>query len=769
MNLKQIFITDADNDKLDKVNYNFDQILANGGGPVGAQGATGAQGFTGFQGDRGPQGAQGAQGAQGPAGIDGDITWKLNQSAGTNNSTLVPIHISQDYSNPPTVMIGVDANDSRYDDVLEDVALLINRKSSVFNDNLFLTDDSTPSTRIIFRVATQGGVTTYSEGFNIPNGVKRYGASKFIYGSGQSEYASISNTEFKVNVNTLIESNSEFRGSSLKINLGNPGVDKILTSTDTNGTAVWKSINELQAGVPKGTIIPILTSIFDDNTNFEKGFNYPTSNAPKLNIFFGRGINNYEGWYLCHGETWIQDTINGPVYYTVPDLSSFSYTIAEDTGITDGQGAASKSDGLLAIPGGADITMTATYNAGSYTISNTQNTNAISIYSDNAGTEFKLYKMIYIVFLGESNLYWQDPGTQTNPGTELIFTSIPFYTANTGGSTDIWTNTSLVQNTTNFDLVVPSTNSSFSAWQVVYTNYNNASTPSAKLDIVKAAWRNTSLVFNDSNSSNSAKLYSGTYTSGSQSNTIAPGGAAYMLDRYTRYSPAPGVILSNSNALLEGGNASTAIAMSNGFDSSYQQQTLTASPGSTINLYAAKSTPSWRAADSGDWQWEYSQNQSSWSPTSGGSGNFAIGTLSAPSTAGTHYYRATYRINDSSGTGPAYKASTLTLTVGQPYTINGTASVTPNFDSTSGFIIVNSAPVDITLNAYGGSGGFFSGCFTNATLDIGFGGGYYGSVSANASNNNTASNQITLTSNGTYTYDLYAVFNCNLSNSAYIN
>ena len=79
MNLKQIFIADTDNDKLDKVNYNFDQILANGGGPVGAQGSTGAQGFTGFQGDQGPQGIQGPQGSQGPSGLDGDITWKLNE------------------------------------------------------------------------------------------------------------------------------------------------------------------------------------------------------------------------------------------------------------------------------------------------------------------------------------------------------------------------------------------------------------------------------------------------------------------------------------------------------------------------------------------------------------------------------------------------------------------------------------------------------------------------------------------------------------------
>ena len=33
INLKQILISDTDNIKLDKVNYNFDQLVANGGGP----------------------------------------------------------------------------------------------------------------------------------------------------------------------------------------------------------------------------------------------------------------------------------------------------------------------------------------------------------------------------------------------------------------------------------------------------------------------------------------------------------------------------------------------------------------------------------------------------------------------------------------------------------------------------------------------------------------------------------------------------------------
>ena len=51
ISLKHInYTSDSDTIKLDKVNYNFDQLVANGGGPRGPQGAvgqTGPQGNTG--------------------------------------------------------------------------------------------------------------------------------------------------------------------------------------------------------------------------------------------------------------------------------------------------------------------------------------------------------------------------------------------------------------------------------------------------------------------------------------------------------------------------------------------------------------------------------------------------------------------------------------------------------------------------------------------------------------------------------------------------
>ena len=67
INLKEVFVTDTNQIKVEKINYNFDQIIGTGG----QLGPRGPQGVQGNIGPVGPQGAQGAQGATGGAGADG--------------------------------------------------------------------------------------------------------------------------------------------------------------------------------------------------------------------------------------------------------------------------------------------------------------------------------------------------------------------------------------------------------------------------------------------------------------------------------------------------------------------------------------------------------------------------------------------------------------------------------------------------------------------------------------------------------------------------
>ena len=62
LNLKQVLSSNSVSDLVDIINYNFDQIILNGGGPQGARGSIGAPGLPGLQGDEGSTGPSGATG-----------------------------------------------------------------------------------------------------------------------------------------------------------------------------------------------------------------------------------------------------------------------------------------------------------------------------------------------------------------------------------------------------------------------------------------------------------------------------------------------------------------------------------------------------------------------------------------------------------------------------------------------------------------------------------------------------------------------------------
>lgn len=78
LNLLQLLQSDDQVTYTDKVNYNFDQILSMGGGPIGP---------TGFKGIQGVPGSQGIQGFQGIPGIDG-LKWYVQPSA---NIPVIPV------------------------------------------------------------------------------------------------------------------------------------------------------------------------------------------------------------------------------------------------------------------------------------------------------------------------------------------------------------------------------------------------------------------------------------------------------------------------------------------------------------------------------------------------------------------------------------------------------------------------------------------------------------------------------------------------------
>ena len=412
LNLKPILSAQADNEKLDTINYNFDQIVANGGGPMGAQGATGPQGLDGLTGPQGNQGVIGNQGNQGPQGAAAANYWKINANIGVSNKTLVPVHGTE--TNPPTLMIGVDKLDPLYETVFNETAILINRKAA-YGYNLVLTDDSVTTSdnnNIGFKLFQDGTTTKFEMGFaNTSNANPtqwQFYADSFEFSDGTNNFVEILNTGFNVNVNATFSQPTTFQ-NTVKINSGNPADGKILVATDIQGTTSWKSVSEIGGVVPVGTIVPILTSIFDNTANFYKDSEtWAGGSGQVLKVRHGRGTGSYKGWYLCNGKTWT----NGlGLSRQVPDLNSFDYVIDAFAG--SAQGAASGSNTKYAVIGGANVAFHADYvsSPASYAFDDTITTTTQTIFTTaTTTTPYDLVHLVFVVYLGEDGLYWQDNG-----------------------------------------------------------------------------------------------------------------------------------------------------------------------------------------------------------------------------------------------------------------------------------------------------------------------------------------------------------------------
>ena len=419
INLKQILLSDTDNIKLEKVNYNFDQIVANGGGPqgvVGDPGAMGYQGVTGYQGDQGIPGEQGFQGADGDSG---ELVWKEN--LGSASKTILPIHDALTTPNAPTIAIGYKSNSQFYiNEVEESTSLLIN-KDDVLQNNLELRTEGSLDA-FYYRLRTDSSsIHTMQTGFKLISGtavLNQYASEwNWISETTQNTLITLDSTKLQVDIE------SEFNepvsiNNTLKISGTNSGaaVDKIAISTDADGTIDFKSIDEIGGVVPIGTIVSVDPAFFN-SSNFkltETNVTAP-SDAP-IEIRVGSGINNFAGWYLCNGQTWsngLDPATIGYIGYQTEDLNSFSYSIDENPATIDpdSQGEVNVTNNSVPLIGGADVAMAATYSAPNYNISGTVQTSSQPISSDSGGTTFILKRLPQIIYLGTEDLFWQDKGT----------------------------------------------------------------------------------------------------------------------------------------------------------------------------------------------------------------------------------------------------------------------------------------------------------------------------------------------------------------------
>ena len=420
LNLKEIFSSDSDQIKLDKVNYNFDQLVANGGGPQGPQGTAGLQGFQGVQGPQGLQGAQGVQGVQGPDGLPGGEYWFLIQGDGlTTIDTLIPAHDVGTI--PPVIAIGYSTEDSEYSSGFSqtDSQVIINRPAGTASANLKL-ESASVDTAAYFKLENTGLLNIYftdTTNSQLPN-VFKFNSDMFSFTDmNEDELMSLNNT--LLNVKTPAKLNETIVTGVLKIESGNPDTDKIAVAKDTTGEIEFKSFDEIGSAVPVGTIVSMLPSIFEDSNYFiNSESNITINDFDRLPVHVGAGIGNYSGWYICNGKTWT----DGVTTYQTPDLSSFSYSIDENPDHTStGQGTAELTNDSIHITGGADIDLAATYSSSVYTITGTVNCTDTSI-QQGTGTTVLIKRLPQIIYLGVADLYWEDGGDATSTTMTIQFT-----------------------------------------------------------------------------------------------------------------------------------------------------------------------------------------------------------------------------------------------------------------------------------------------------------------------------------------------------------
>ncbi len=425
INIKEIFKSDLDpnstswwsKDKIDKINFNFNQFLS--GGMPGPQGFKGADGDYGYSGAQGYQGFMGVQGYQGPQGFAAPSEWimhiptdntipaylfpKVNQTPGYIEQ--MPAVLKTGYIDPLNES-PEDFNGSVKTVYLSPIigGLSTQRMIGLRLQHLTKVAD--------FRIGLLSGnldmeigrIITGDPGFHYLQI-----ADEIIYEILGVSYLKITSNmiRFGGSVNTNFTIEKSFSHNAFKYNR-NAQFESVLISNDTDGNVKWVDKKEIFGSFPVGSIISIREEDFN-STNFILTDNITQTGPPygELQITFGKGRigTEYEGWYLCHGQTW--KVANGVNEFQTPNLSSFNYSIESNEG---GQNLiTNEGDNTPIIIGGSDISMEAIHSGnGIYDLNLITDQNDTVFQGGITGNNTNITRMIHIVFLDNSNLYWSD-------------------------------------------------------------------------------------------------------------------------------------------------------------------------------------------------------------------------------------------------------------------------------------------------------------------------------------------------------------------------
>lgn len=295
INIKEIFEADSENQKIDKLNYNFDQILANGGGAIGATGAQGATGATGST------GAQGPIGLDGPQGVAGDYTdfFVVEDPA---LSSYQSIYTKSVLGAATNLTVG-DINATLNGGVGAYVASAIRAIGSSFGNNALRLDVDGISGNYIDLNITDNNIDRILK-FN-PSATGTSDTSYEFVGStlkltsGGSTKVTLGETE------STFESDVRFN-SDVKLPTG-ASTGKVLVAADNQGTFNWGD----PGIVPIGTMVMVPAFVLNDTSKVLGWLAGSGGGA-------GKGVGDWAGWYYCWGATWS----GGGNSYLTPDMRS---------------------------------------------------------------------------------------------------------------------------------------------------------------------------------------------------------------------------------------------------------------------------------------------------------------------------------------------------------------------------------------------------------------------------------------------------------------
>jgi hypothetical protein len=439
LDIKEIFRSDLDqadltswwsSKKLEKLNWNFTEILNSGGGPLGPQGFEGNIGQVGITGIQGAVGRIGRQGFQGVQGSRGYMTWLENSDSSKNNSTIKSLQTKVD---PSTAIVGLHRTDTaNYDNVfiadqeygasfrahtrggtsqrnmvfissdVDGTQTDLTLRELYYWDLIFNTGDvscelntgfqDTLNGNTRFKISSVAGSkyefltpkrtyngTTWSS--TTPTSLLSISATEFSPGPGITSFKSLFNGTENIFLDSI-----KISGNSL----GNPNTnyiahmhpDTVSTfGTGSAGTITWGSPGSVIGAFPIGTVIAIDNDFNDTHFDLNiSGTNSASAYAaitgigtppftPIFKFKYGTGKGKFKGWYLCNGRTWSK----GAIAYRVPNLCGFDIQIDYPYQAAFGDPMASaviniSPTNFKTILGSSNIDISASFASGAYSI-----------------------------------------------------------------------------------------------------------------------------------------------------------------------------------------------------------------------------------------------------------------------------------------------------------------------------------------------------------------------------------------------------------------